>query len=1122
MRPVEAIFAALHECGYSPLPISRRLRASDPKPFGKAPGLYKGHDVETDEDRWFLMKGWNQYCYVRASIHLARSWGRMIDSKGGGIGVACGYNGLVSIDVDDENLVDEIRRELPHVMVAKRGRKGFTAFYRGEHPRGDEDWWKKRNYKSADGRGLLDFLADGSQTVIPPSFHADTGKPYVWLTPDNTLLNTSVEQLPAFTNEHRSKMEAVLRRHGWSGEKPAQTTRPAVVQSTNTRSAKETNNAFLSAAKAARAQWLPKLNLYGLKHEGNCWLSVASFRASSTGQTLETRGLNLKIYDTGAIKDYGTDTGYNDVSLAGVCLFGGNTKETRVKAFHWLKEQINWSETPLSADQILVDPTYPDQRASLDDAVLATVSHVERFFSEVVPASEEAHFNFERRIELWRLGLGKHPLWTPRSRVIALPPEAGLGKSTAAETPVIGQKHAFGRSIVLSFQTIKLAEERAEVFRKKGLKVQVYRGYNAEDPDAPDHKMCRNIEAYNDAKHTVGNIRAAICERRVDDGTIKHCPYFAVCGKERQRSAAPDLWFVTSPLLMTQRPEFIPDPDVLIVDEALHAYCFAAHEKVKSSDWLNPSLLDGIPNEEKTFVRDCSAALYSAIRDNGTGPLSSKTLNAHGITAKSAYRAADNEGLRLFGGFIQPDMDDGQREKAMKSAAVQEAARARVAVWREVAQFLSEGDTGVHGDRRRSGRIIVGRDNVIVKPFRPVHPSWRVPTLYLDATAPPADVLRIVFDELPWGKAVVDVLPDIKARWSKHVTVRQIIDAPIAMGKLGLVDGENPDNVMQVLRYVQMRAKQAAPENIGFITYKGLLDQLVGETPEASKLPTNVKPANFGAVAGLNSMKDFAGLIVLGRPQVRPSSVEESASVLAGFPIEPIGAHFKRKPGAIRLANGSTHEIKIEYHPNDFAEAFRWQVTEANLLQAIGRLRPHRRTAPAWLDIVCNVVLPITVDEVFKWQPLNGADLMVAEGLILTNRRHAAQVFDYVTEEQAKGWGEALLRHKSRTTPQPLQSKIFYKLEGQGGRRNEIIRLPGVSKQSLDDIRALLESKLGRLALFEPETEKLKDSLPAKNAISQSFGKHMDSLGSSLRTAQAIVEIDNASNEEVQEIRESE
>lgn len=67
-------------------------------------------------------------------------------------------------------------------------------------------------------------------------------------------------------------------------------------------------------------QWVPKLGLYDLKHEGNCWRAVSSFRPSGSGTPLEKRERNLAIYDTGKIRDYAGER-YNAISLVAVCLF---------------------------------------------------------------------------------------------------------------------------------------------------------------------------------------------------------------------------------------------------------------------------------------------------------------------------------------------------------------------------------------------------------------------------------------------------------------------------------------------------------------------------------------------------------------------------------------------------------------------------------------------------------------------------------------------------------------------------------------------------------------------------------------------------------------------------------
>jgi hypothetical protein len=89
----------------------------------------------------------------------------------------------VAVDIDDDGLVDPILAVLPPVMVAKRGRKGLTAFYRAAEP------LPSTNYKDANKRGLLDFLSNGRQSVIPGTIHPDLGRPYEWLT-YATLINT--------------------------------------------------------------------------------------------------------------------------------------------------------------------------------------------------------------------------------------------------------------------------------------------------------------------------------------------------------------------------------------------------------------------------------------------------------------------------------------------------------------------------------------------------------------------------------------------------------------------------------------------------------------------------------------------------------------------------------------------------------------------------------------------------------------------------------------------------------------------------------------------------------------------------------------------------------------------
>lgn len=170
--------------GYSPIPIAPRcdrkpLFEGDRPPEGKTPGRFK--PARDGTRYWFGFKQWKAFCKQQAHPSAITDWASWPDA---GVGVCCGYGGLLAIDVDNPDLIEPIRAILPPILVEKFGRKGFTAFYRSEHSRNDEEWWKKKNYKNADKRGLLDFLAA-------------------------TLLNTPLEALPLFTDAHRAEMERV-------------------------------------------------------------------------------------------------------------------------------------------------------------------------------------------------------------------------------------------------------------------------------------------------------------------------------------------------------------------------------------------------------------------------------------------------------------------------------------------------------------------------------------------------------------------------------------------------------------------------------------------------------------------------------------------------------------------------------------------------------------------------------------------------------------------------------------------------------------------------------------------------------------------------------------------------
>jgi hypothetical protein len=158
----------------------------------------------------------------------------------------------------------------------------------------------------------------------------------------------------------------------------------------------------------------------------------------------------------------------------------------------------------------------------------------------------------------------------------------------------------------------------------------------------------------------------------------------------------------------------------------------------------------------------------------------------------------------------------------------------------------------------------------------------------------------------------------------------------------------------------------------------------VEEWQRAGGLPDNVRLAYFGNLSGLNDFENVAGLIVIGRLLPPVLEMEALAAVFSGVPVpESDRTWIEGKDGTRRLgyakvdggiltASGTVVATTMFRHNNPAVETLRKQVTEAELIQAIGRARAHRRTrgATCRIDIVCDIPLPIVVDTVEAWDKI--------------------------------------------------------------------------------------------------------------------------------------------------------
>jgi AAA domain-containing protein/bifunctional DNA primase/polymerase-like protein len=246
-----------------------------------------------------------------------------------GIGLLCGTP-LIAADIDtnDESigveLIDALVSDSDNgVVITKIGQRGQTLLLRPPL-----DVAVRSRKFLIDGKCVFEMLAEGRQTVLPPTQHPDLKQPYRWGN-GATPLNTELERVAFLRPDWLERVEGVLCRHGYQKE-----TEPEPAKGFDDSSPFHQLN---QVALADLTRWVCDLGLYKFRR-GRGYLNyeaVAQWRPSSTGRPLEQRNPNLKISPKRGIVDFGTGKGYSPLDLV-MAARGYSLNE----AFDWLQGKL--------------------------------------------------------------------------------------------------------------------------------------------------------------------------------------------------------------------------------------------------------------------------------------------------------------------------------------------------------------------------------------------------------------------------------------------------------------------------------------------------------------------------------------------------------------------------------------------------------------------------------------------------------------------------------------------------------------------------------------------------------------------------------------------------------------
>lgn len=143
------------------------------------------------------IRKWQEFCRHAPDTAEFAEWMKLYNDANVGValGTVVGDLQIIAVDVDAEDMIERVKRAVGAPTPAKKGKKGLTLFLLAESSVVNQKFINRMPDRKSGT--LVEILARGSQTVIPPSIHPE-GMPYEWI--GQSLLDTDVRKLPVLTD----------------------------------------------------------------------------------------------------------------------------------------------------------------------------------------------------------------------------------------------------------------------------------------------------------------------------------------------------------------------------------------------------------------------------------------------------------------------------------------------------------------------------------------------------------------------------------------------------------------------------------------------------------------------------------------------------------------------------------------------------------------------------------------------------------------------------------------------------------------------------------------------------------------------------------------------------------
>ncbi|HEX2528242.1 MAG TPA: toprim domain-containing protein, partial [Geminicoccus sp.] len=623
----------------------------------------------------------------------------------------------------------------------------------------------------------------------------------------------------------------------------------------------------------------------------------------------------------------------------------------------------------------------PNDALSIDLARLKVEKAVRGFFAQVNDFDPDAEDGLPPIVHGIKVGVG-------------------IGKSEAAlresaQWLALARRRGDTRNIGFAIPMHSLANEQVRRFmtmpeaQRAGLTAAVWRGREAADPGQDGKAMCHDLEAVREVQAALGNVDTQVCGSKQEG---PRCPFFEVCGYQRQKKQQADLWFFAHELLFTEKPGALGELAAVVVDEAAWA---KGLEGVSGPPINLPlSALDPmvtligkgtgpIDIDRLRYIHGRVTEILATMKD---GPLSRSLLLEAGLTTETGRDGRSLSLLRIVKPDVVPGMPPALRREATMACIAENRTVLRLAHFFEALTSLLAEDGPDASGWASLATVDMGNGPVRVlrlRRRRAVRKDWQRPTLHMDALLDPV-LLRPYWPN-------IEVTVKVEAR-TPHARFRQLIGRDWPKSALVPDEGQDPaENERrrknnERLRAAVWREARRHRGRVLLIVYKAVEEYWRTCGP----IPANVELAHHNAIAGRDEWGPGPGragvelVVVIGRTEPSPDVVERMAETLTGAAITERTSRYDRQDAPINHIDGTASTTEASVHPHAMAEAVRWQICEGELVQGIGRCRAVSRTNanPVEVLILTNRPLPLPIDATVTWEELapSMVDMMLGQG----------------------------------------------------------------------------------------------------------------------------------------------